>query len=149
MKDLGSNKGFLYAVVGAPVSNHDARLLKESSIYAAMLDGDIMPNKVIRLGDFREIPLVTIGDSAFSQYAWLLKVYNENTRDKEQKYFNKGRCGAKVVTENAYDMLKDKWRFLYKKQNVDFSTYVTSSWNVSHRITFLYTDLILANLEGG
>ena len=74
MKNLGLvgfNKRFLYAAVGAPVSNHDARLLKESSIYVAMLDGDIMPNKVIRLGDFGEIPLVTIGDSAFSQYAYM------------------------------------------------------------------------------
>ena len=149
LKNLGSNKRFPYAAVGAPVSNHDARLLKESSIYAAMLDADIMPNKVIRLDDFGEIPLVTIGNSAFSQCAWLLKMYNENTRDKEQKYFNKGRCGARVVTENAYDMLKGKWRFLYKKQNVDFSTYVTSSWNVSHRIAFAYTGLIFVSLEGG
>ena len=109
------NKRFLYAAVGAPGSTHDARLLKESSIYESILAGDVIPDKVIRLGDFGEIPLVTIGDTAFPQFAWLLKMYNENTRDKQQKYFNKKLCGARVVTENAYGMLKGRWRILYKK----------------------------------
>ena len=54
---VGFNKRLLYAAVGAPGSTHDNRLLKESSIYRAILDGDIMPEKVIRLGDL--LPLVT------------------------------------------------------------------------------------------
>ena len=71
---------------------------------------------VIRLGDFGEIPLVTVDDSVFPQYEWLLKTYNVNTRDEQQKYFNKRLCGAKVITENAYGMLTGRWRFLYKKK---------------------------------
>ena len=85
---------------------------------------------VIRLGDFREIPLATTGDSAFPQYEWLLKTYNVNTRDEQQKYFKKRLFGARVITENAYEMLKGRRRFLYKKKqqhNVNFPTYVTSS----------------------
>ena len=83
---------------------------------------------VIRLGDFGEIPLATIGDSAFPQYEWLLKTYYVNTRDEQQKHFNKRLCGPKVITENAYRMLKGRWLFLYKKNhNVNFPTYVTSS----------------------
>ena len=74
-----------------------------------------MPDKFIRLCDFGEIPLVTADDNAFPQYAWLLKMYNENTRDKQQKYFNKRLRGARVVTENVHGMLKGRWRFLYKK----------------------------------
>ena len=49
---VGYNKRFLYTLAGASGSARDARLLKESSIYTAILDGDIMPEKVIRLGDF-------------------------------------------------------------------------------------------------
>ena len=50
---VGFNMRFLYAVVGAPGSAHDSRLLEKSSLYTAILDGDIMPDKVIRLrGDF-------------------------------------------------------------------------------------------------
>ena len=36
---IGYNKRFLYAAVGAPGSTHDARLLKESSIYVFLLFG--------------------------------------------------------------------------------------------------------------
>ena len=87
---MGFNKRFPYATVGAPGTTHDARLSKESSIYTAILDGDIKPDKAIRLGDFGEIPLVTIGNRAFPQYAWLLKIYNENTRDNSNNFSTKG-----------------------------------------------------------
>ena len=103
---IGYNKRFLYAAVGAPGSTHDARLLKESSIYSDFISGNVIPDCVVQLGDFGEIPLVTIGDSAFPQFAWLIKAYNENTRENQKKYSNKQLCGARVVTENAYGMLK-------------------------------------------
>ena len=66
----------------------------------------MIPDRVVQLGDIGEIPLVTIGDSHFSQFAWLIKAYNENTRDNQKRYFNKRLCVPRVVTENAYDMLK-------------------------------------------
>ena len=109
------NKRFLYAAVGAPGSTHDARLLKSASIYQEILSGSVIPDRKIALGDFGEIPLVTIGDSAFPRFSWLLKSYNENTTDKQQKYFNKKFFGARVVTENAYGMLKGRWRILFKR----------------------------------
>ena len=112
-----------------------------------------MSENVTRRGDFGEIPVVTIGDSAFPQYAWLLKMYNENTRDKQQKSFNKKLCGARMVTGNAYGMLKSRWHFLYKKTecrhfNLRYVSYVTLSWHVLHCMKFVLTDPILANLDG-
>ena len=101
--------------MGAPGSTYDARLLKESSIYSDVINGNVIPDRVVQLGDFGEIPLVTIGDSAFPQFAWLIKAYNENTRENQKKYFNKQLCGARVVTENAYGMLKGHWHILFKK----------------------------------
>ena len=67
------------------------------------------------LENFGEIPLVTTGDSAFPRFSYLIKSYNENTTDKQQKYFNKRLCGARVVTGNAYGMLKGGWRILFKR----------------------------------
>ena len=99
---IGYNKRFLYAAVSAPGSTHDARLLKESSIYSDIINRNVIPARVIKLRDFGEIPLVTIADNAFSQFPSLIKAYNENTRDNQKKYFNKQLCGARVVTENAY-----------------------------------------------
>lgn len=103
-----------------------------------------MPDKVIQSCSklFQVIP----------QYVCLLKMYKENTRDQQRKYFNIRLCGARVVTENACGMLKMnvmEWLFLYKKQNVDFSTDLTSSWHVLRYITFVLISPILANLDGG
>ena len=108
---VGYNKRFLYAGVGAPGSTHDARLLKSSSI----INGGAIPERKIHLGIFGEIPLVTIGDSAFPRFPWLIKTNNENMQDQQQKYFNKRLCGARVVTENAYGMLKGRFRILFKQ----------------------------------
>ena len=75
--------------MGGPGSTHDARLLKESSIYSDIINGIVVPDRVVQLGDFDEIILVTIGDSVFPQFAWLIKAYNKNTRDNQKKYYNK------------------------------------------------------------
>ena len=91
---IGYNKRFLYAAVRTSGSIHDARLLKESSIYSDIINGNLIPDRVVQLGDFGEIPLVTIGESAFPQFAWLIKAYNENTKDNQKKYFTKRLCGT-------------------------------------------------------
>ena len=75
------NKRFLYAAVGAPGSTHDARMLKESSFFDEVLSGRALPDRKINLGEFGDISLVTIRDSAFPRFSWLIKCYNENTRD--------------------------------------------------------------------
>ena len=75
------SKRFLYAEIGAPGSTHDARTLKESSFFDEVLSGRALPDQKINLGGFGDIPLVTIGDSAFPRFSWLIKCYNENTRD--------------------------------------------------------------------
>ena len=99
----------MYAAVGAPGSTHDVRLLKSVSIYSDTINGLIIRDRKIALGNFGEIPFATIGDSAFPRFSWVIKLYNENTTDKQQKYFNKRLRGARVVTENAYGMLKGRW----------------------------------------
>ena len=59
--------------------------------------------------------LVILGDSSFPRLPRLIKSFNENTRDPKERYFNKKLCSARVVTENAYGMLKSLWRLIYKK----------------------------------
>ena len=68
--------------------------------------------------DFGSIPLVTVGDGAFPKFAWLLKAYDDRTNDPQQRFFNKCLRSARVVCENAYGMLKGRWRVLCKKTEV-------------------------------
>ena len=63
------NKRFLHAAVGAPGSTHDARMLKKSSFFDEVLSGTALPDRKINLGNFGDIPLVTIGDHAFPRFS--------------------------------------------------------------------------------
>ena len=85
-----------------------------SSVYKDILEGGAIPERKLKLGDYGEIPLVSIGDTVFSRYPWLLKCYNENTHNQQQTYINQRLCGVRV-TENAYGMLKGRWRIVNKQ----------------------------------
>ena len=112
---ISYNKRFLYAAVGAPGSTHDSRLLRNCSLYKKIIAGDAIPQKSVNLGNYGEIPYVTIGDSAFPKHSWLVKAYDEESDVIKEKYYNKYLFKARVVTENAYGMMKGRWRLLHKK----------------------------------
>ena len=114
---FGCNKRYLYCGVGAPRSTHDSRMLRSTSLYEKIISGNIIPDKVYTLGDFGNIPLVAIGDVAFPKHAWLLKGYSEDKRDPKQRYFNTKICSARVVKENAYGMLKGRFRIFCRLKN--------------------------------
>ena len=102
------NKRILYAAVGVPRNTHDARMLKNTQLYQKRLEGDAIPKLNICLAGAGTTPMVTVGDSAFPPISWLSKSYKDDTRDPQQKHFNKKLCSARVVTENAYGMLKGR-----------------------------------------
>ena len=116
MRLVGYNKRFLNLTVGAPGSTHDARFLRNTGLFKQILNAQGLPDKTVDLGDeYGKITLVTIGDSAFPRFSWLLKNLNCNTNDERERYYNIKMNSARVVTENCYGMLKRRWRILYKK----------------------------------
>ena len=100
--------------VDAPESTY-AKMLKNTQSYQKILEGDAIPKLNICLVGAGTVPMVTIGDSAFPRHLWPLKSDKEDTRYPQQKYFHKKLCSVCVVTENAYGMLKGRWRILYKQ----------------------------------
>ena len=120
---VGYNKRFLNASVSAPPppppppgSTHDARLLRSAPLFNEIVNGQTLPQCTFDLGDLGEIPLLTIGDSAFPRYPWLVKAYNENLQlTPQEKHFNKTLCSARAIVEDCYGMLNGRWRILYKK----------------------------------
>ena len=136
------NKRFSHAAVGVPGSTHDSRLLKNTRLYQQLSEGEIFPNKCLHLGHSGEIPLVTIGDSAFPQHSWFLKAYKEDTKVDKERYFNKKLCSARVVTGNCYGMLKGRWRILYKNTECKLNNlkYVIRSCILLHNICIRFGD---------
>ena len=110
---MGYNKQFLYATVGAPCN--DAKIIKSTHIYREILNGKVISDRKLHLESGDEISLITVGDSVFLRHPRLLKVYNEETQDPQQRHLKKKLYSARVVTENAYGMLKGRWHILYKK----------------------------------
>ena len=139
---VGYNKSFLYAAVGAPGSTHDVRMLRSTRLYQPILNGEMFPEKAMTLEGSGNIPLVTIGDSAFPRHPWLLKGYNENTTDNQQRYLNKKLYSARVVTENAYGILKGRWRILYKKTECRLHNlkYIITSCIMLHNLCIKHND---------
>ena len=64
---------------------------------------------------------MTVGDSVFPRYAWLVKGFSDTTRNEKERLFNEKLRSARVVTENCYGMLKGRWRILYKKNRCEIS----------------------------
>ena len=76
------------ATVNAPGSTHDATLLRHTFVFN-VVSGRALPDKTINLGDeYGEIPQVTIGNSAFPRYQWLLKCFPNTTKDVKEKHFS-------------------------------------------------------------
>ena len=66
------------------------------------------------------IPLVILGDPAYPLLQWVMKPYTDNGRlTQQESTFNYRLSRARVVTENAFEILKGCWRFLMKRNDTD------------------------------
>ena len=75
--------------MGAPGSTHDAKMLRNSTVFQKIVTGHAIAERVIDLEEHGKILLVTVGDTAFRKHAWLIKVFREETSGRREKYFNK------------------------------------------------------------
>ena len=80
---IAANKRFLWVGVGTPGSVHDATLLK-SSIFNEIESGHVLPNCQINLPGYGNIPLATVGDSAFPAGSWLMKAFDGTTKNQKE-----------------------------------------------------------------
>ena len=143
------NKRFHTATVGASRSTNDARLLRKTKVFTDIMNQKTLPNKHMSLGGHGDIPLVTIGDSAFPSLPWLIKGYDEKTKDASEVFYNVKMRSARVVTENCYGMLKGRWRILYKKTEMKkFNLeYVIMSCIMLHNMCIHLNDPMRASMD--
>ena len=77
-------------------STHDARLLRYTSLFKNNLNEDAIPYKHIELGNFGTVLLVTVEDNTFPKFAWLLKSYDEKTKDHQHRFLTSA-CVAHML----------------------------------------------------
>jgi hypothetical protein len=95
---------------GEAGSMHDARLLKESSLYERGLNGFFGNNCLL-------------GDSAYPCLDWLVTPFKDNgALSRSQRLFNYRHSSTRIVIENAFGLLKGRFRRLkmFKYNNIMF-----------------------------
>ena len=78
---VNGRKLFIDVAAGFPGSLHDARVLRNSSIYQKAENGDILAAGPMYLIGADEIQPYLVGDSAYPLSPWLQKPYPEGARD--------------------------------------------------------------------
>lgn len=109
---VGGNLVFIDFVTGFPGSIHDSRALRATDLFRKAEANEILylPGKTIG-----HIPPVLLGDGAYPASMWLLKPYPlRNDLTQEQK-FNKKLSSSRYAAENAFGILKSRWRCLMKR----------------------------------
>lgn len=102
-------KKFTDIFCGEPGSIHDSRLLRKSSIFMEITNNpDFVGNHIL------------IGDSAYPNLHWIVTPFKDNGRLTEQhRQFNYKLSSVRVVVEQAFGLLKGRFRRLRKLDNLN------------------------------
>lgn len=112
---IGANLVFLDVATGFPGSCHDARNLRNSSLFRRAENNEILtkPEDVIEGSNIR--PLV-LGDGAYPLLPWLVTPYQFGPAlTRPQRKFNKKLSQGRVHVERSFGILKARWRCLLKR----------------------------------
>ena len=115
---VGANLMFLHIATGYPGSLHDARILRLSNLYTRAEREEILktPSKII--DGFSVRPLL-LSDSAYPMTLWQVKPFSFTLNLTErEKLFNKHLSLARVIVEQAFGVLKGRFRILLKRMDI-------------------------------
>ena len=105
---------FLDVSTGYPGSIHDARILRLSKLHSKIDQGNLLKGPLKQIGGSEIGPLL-VGDSAYPLSVWLMKPFKQTpTLTESQLRYNHALSQAQVVIEQAFGILKGRWRCLYK-----------------------------------
>lgn len=134
---------FIDISVGYPGSIHDARIMRMSKLYRNIVQGKWLysgPQKDI---EGVEVGPLLVGDSAYPLTSWLLTPFRQTpTLTEEHTAFNKSLSQARVTIEQAFGILKGRWRILLKplEEGVENAIYTTTACCVLHNICIIAGD---------
>ena len=119
---LADAKGqFIWKNCGIPGNTPDSLIIQSSSLYARLVNGEIIPEFDFSDGGVKINPVI-LGDSASEFRPWIIKPYTNSTPTQEQRNFNYCLSRARMVIECAFGKLKGRWRILSKRCESKTST---------------------------
>jgi len=105
-------KRFLWTRLGLPGSIGDSRAFKDSRLYREHEFG----TPVLHAG------FSLLADGGFALETWLLKPYPRDQLNEKRRYFNYVLSSTRVIVENAFGVLKGRWRVLHDGISTDVET---------------------------
>lgn len=137
---VDGRKCFLDFASGFPGSMHDARVLRNSPIFDLAEHDQILMGPSVQIGG-NDIKPYLVGDSAYPLASWLQKPFPEATRDPEEIAL-KALSGVRVAVECAFEMLKNRWRILWKRldRKISFANKIAIACAVLHNFCLLNQD---------
>lgn len=89
----------------------------------------------MRINDV-EVPLLILGDPAYPLLPWLLKPYTGRNLAPANESFNAYLSSVRIVVENAFGKLKERWRIIGKKidARIDLAPQIIATCCVLHNI---------------
>ena len=107
-----------------------------SSLYTAIQNNRVLTSPECRIGGRIVKPLL-VADPAYKLTTWCMKPYPQARGiTPRQEAFNKSLSGARVVIEQAFGLLKGRWRCLLTKldESVDKVTSTVVTCVILHNI---------------
>jgi len=137
---VDGRKLFLDFAAGFPGSLHNARVLRNSTLYRRAAN-EVLRNPTAEIGLHLIWPYL-MGDSAYSLGPWLQKPFPEAMRDLDKVAFNKELTAARVSVECAFGILKSRWRILGKHldSSIDFAVKTAAVCAVLHNFCIMNGD---------
>lgn len=109
----GANGKFLHVSTGYAGSIHDARVLRMSSLVPVIENSDILHSPTRQRTQVK--PLI-VADPAYKLTTWSMKPFPQTRAlTDSQRDFDKSLSSARVVVEQAFGLLKGRWRCLLNK----------------------------------
>ena len=132
---VDSNYLFRDVYVGWPGKVHDSRVFKNSPLYDACCAREFLPLRLSKVITNVVVPPLILGDSAYGLTNWLMRPFTDRGNlTNEEVAFNTAHSKTRVVVENAFGRLKERFRSLGKRvdQSVANATVTITACCVLH-----------------
>ena len=103
---------FIWASCGQPENCHDSTLLQSTELWNKLYDICHLKTEVV--GDVT-IPSLVLADGAFPFRTYIMKRYSQAVLTPEQRIFNRKHGNSRVIVEDAFGLLKGRFRVLTRK----------------------------------
>lgn len=122
---------FTVVDIGSYGRHSDSAIFENSSFYRDFVHNKtIIPPKPLP-GTKIPVPHVFIGDEGFKLQTYLMRPFPRHSvaDDLEKRTYNKRHCRARRIVENAFGILAQKWRVLFRpiEGNVDTAVHVVKA----------------------